>query len=71
MKASELRVKPISIKKIYEDIKLANERGEYKWFIPHMIKVSNETQSQLISDGFKVYIGDWDGYLKNAFIIEW
>ena len=26
---------------------------------------------QLISDGYKVYIGDWDSNLINCLIIEW
>lgn len=50
---------------------MSNDHGSYKIFLSHSQCISDEVKLKLIADGFKVYIGDWDGIIKNALIIEW
>jgi len=71
MKAKDLDKKELTIEEIRKAIKEANEQGQYKHLIPHWLFVSESIIAQLISDGFKVYRGDWDLYAINALIIEW
>jgi len=71
MKANSLQKKSITIEQIYENIDSANERGDFKWFIPHFTVVDNEIKLQLLGDGFKISTGDWDNIMINALIIEW
>ena len=71
MKAEELKKESEVIENIYKAISEANSRGEFKWFIPHFVYVSDQVRLQLIKDGFKVHIGDWDSMMTNALIIEW
>lgn len=47
------------------------DKGVFKAFFPHWVYVSDEIKMQLINNGYKVYIGDWDHVMKNALIIEW
>jgi hypothetical protein len=35
------------------------------------VRFSYEQRDELMSNGFKVYKGDWDGIIKEAWIIEW
>ena len=71
MKAKELKKQSIKLEAIYKEIQMANDRGEFKFFIPHFVVVDECTKIQLIEDGFKVYKGDWDSVIINALIIEW
>lgn len=73
MKSHELKKVSLTLEEIYKDIKYSAEhsKNSFKHQIPHWIYVSDEVKSQLISDGFKVYIGNWDGILNNSLIIEW
>lgn len=71
MKASSLKKESEVIENIYQIIINANGSGCYKTFITHDRYVSDEVRLQLIKDGYKVYVGDWDGITTNALIIEW
>lgn len=71
MKASHLKKESESIENIYKRISEANSNGDFKIFIPHFRYVTDEVRIQLIQNGYKVYIGDWDGVMINALIIEW
>jgi hypothetical protein len=71
MEAKDLNKKSIELEQIYKDIQSANDRGDYKWFIPHCVFIDESIKMQLINDGFKVSKGDWDGIAKDCIIIEW
>lgn len=71
MKASELVKKSQSLESIYKSIENANQNGEFKCFIPHFFYVEESVKLKLLQDGFKISVGDWDGMIKNALIIEW
>lgn len=71
MKAKDLVKKPTDLKQIYKQIEDCNSFGDYKIFIPHHKNFSESARIQLIEDGFKVYKGDWDGIMKDVYIIEW
>ena len=73
MKSHELKKVSLTLDEIYESIKKDTQHGKniFKYQIPHWVYVSDEVKLQLISDGFKVYIGNWDGILNNSLIIEW
>lgn len=70
MKARQKTKKSISIEDIYKRIKEMPETV-YKTFFHHSEYISDEIKMQLISDGYKVYIGDWDAHCINCLIIEW
>lgn len=71
LKAKDLVKKPLTIKDISEQIKVANEGGSYKIHIPNFSAVDENIIPTLIQNGFKVYRGDWDGFMKDVLIIEW
>lgn len=71
MKAKDLIRKERDIKEVYENIKSANEIGQFKIFIPNWNYFSDASRLELIENGFKVYKGDWDGIMKDVLIIEW
>lgn len=71
MKAKDLIKKEIDLKVIYENIKSQNEYGCFKIFIPNDRYFSEKSKLELIENGFKVYKGDWDGVMKDVYIIEW
>ena len=71
MKASDLIKKSLDIQVIYKNIEERNSNGEFKYFIPHFVYVSDEVKLKLIADGFKVYIGNWSNFSPNDLIIEW
>lgn len=71
MKANSLVKQEITIGKIHQDIQQSNDEGKNKIFIPHFIPLSDQTKLQLMNDGFKVYMGAWDGFMINCTIIEW
>ena len=71
MKAKDLKKISRPIDQIYSDISANNAIGSYKVFIPHFIHVDDATKLQLISDGFKVYIGNWSNVETNGLVIEW
>ena len=71
MKAQSLKKVPVSIESIHQQISEANSRGEFRWFIPHFVYVTEEVKIQLIEEGFKVYKADWDGLLTDCLIVEW
>ncbi len=71
MKVNTLARKPFDIKALYENIKEANERGEFKVFIPHWVHVPEYVKLELIENGYKVHVGDWCGEMINCLIIEW
>lgn len=35
------------------------------------MKAKDKKKVSVSNDGFKVYVGDWDGIIKNCLIIEW
>ena len=70
MKASDLVKKENIIESLYEDIKSANERGEYRLPCSPWMYISNNTVARLLADGFKcMYIKDQFGI--ESLIIEW
>ena len=70
MKASELIKKERTIESLYEDIKSANERGEYRLSCSPWAYISNDTVTRLLADGFKcMYVKDPFGL--ECLIIEW
>lgn len=76
MKTAQSRVKnSLTIKEVEKRMDEVennpNEKGVFKIFYPHFIYVSDELKIELIQYGYKVYIGDWDGIMTNALIIEW
>jgi len=71
MRAEHLKKQTEAIDNIYKAISEANANGQFKIAIPHFMHVSDEVKLELIENGYKVYIGDWDGVVKNALIIEW
>lgn len=73
MNASEIKKTTLTAIEIYEHINdnLKHNPNTFKHFIPHYIYVSDEVKLQLINDGFKVYIGNWDNIINGALIIEW
>ena len=70
MKARELEKNSLSLDQIYNIIKEANKRNEYKIFFPHWVYFSDECKLELMRQGFKVYQGEW---LRGDYglIIEW
>jgi len=70
MKARELEKNSPSLDQIYNIIKEANKRNEYKIFFPHWVYFSDECKLELMRQGFKLYQGEWHrgGY---GLIIEW
>lgn len=48
-----------------------NEIGVFKIFYPHFVYFPDELKLELMKLGYKVYVGDWDGIIINALIIEW
>jgi len=71
MKATDLIKVSLSIDKIYEEIKRRNEINEFKAYFPHQIFISEDIKLKLMSDGFKVHHGAFDGFMNNGLIIEW
>ena len=70
MKASELIKKERTIESLYEEIKFANERGEYCMVCEPFVYISSNTVARLLADGFKcMYIKDHLGLER--LIIEW
>lgn len=70
MKASDLVKKERTIESLYEEIKSANERGEYRLPCPPCMHISNDTVVRLLADGFKcMYIKDSFGI--ESLIVEW
>ena len=70
MKASELIKKERTIESLYEEIKSANERGEYRLPCNPLMYNSNDTVTRLLADGFKcMYIKDSFGI--ESLIVEW
>ena len=70
MKASELIKKERTIESLYEEIKRANERGEYRMLCSPWAYISNNTVVRLVSDGFTCrYVKDLNGL--ECLIIEW
>lgn len=70
MKAEELIKKERPIESLYEDIKRANENGDYRLPCPPWRYISNNTVVRLVADGFKC------SYIKDSFgleylLIEW
>ena len=71
MKATELIKKPsVSIEDLYEKIKEANDAGAFKILIPHFQYIPDSWKLEFISNGFKVYTGEWNTNM-NGTIIEW
>ena len=70
MKARELEKNSPSLDLIYNAIKEANKRNEYKIFFPHWVYFSDECKLELMRHGFKLYQGEW---LRGDYglIIEW
>ena len=50
MKASELIKKERPIESLYEEIKFANERGEYRLPCEPWVYISNNTVTRLLAD---------------------
>ena len=74
MKKAYERIKTtLTIKEISERIDSIEKNQPYinKAFIPHFENVSDETKLEILNKGYKVYVGDWDGIMKNVLIIEW
>jgi hypothetical protein len=71
LKAKDLLKKETDLKPIYEMIKNQNEYGAFKTFFPHDRYFSEKARLELMENGFKVYKGDWDGIMKDVYIIEW
>ena len=71
MKANELKKISVKLDTIFTDIVAANTSNAFKIHYPHFIFVADNIRLELINLGYKVYIGDWDGIMKNALIIEW
>lgn len=70
MKAKELEKHSPSLDRIYNDIKEANQRNEYKIFFPHWVYFSDECKLELKRQGFKLYQGEWL-HGDYGLIIEW
>lgn len=66
MKASDLKKVSISIETLYGIIENENKENRNKHLVPFGIYVSNEVQSQLMMDGFKLTFND-----VGCLIIEW
>ena len=71
LKAKDLVKVDKTLEKIYDNIKQENEYGNYKIFIHANRYFSEKSKLELIENGFKVYKGDWDGVMKDVYIIEW
>jgi len=71
LRAKDLIKKDNTLEFIYKNIKQQNEYGSYKVFIPHDKYFSEKSKLELMENGFKVYKGDWDGIMKDVYIIEW
>lgn len=71
MKAKDLIKKERPIEELRKEIVSINDGGGCAMFIHRSMYVSEKTKMQLINDGFKVSIGDWDGMMTNVVIIEW
>lgn len=74
-KASQITKESLTIEDIEKKISdiEANpyEKGLFKIFFPHWVYISNDVKLKLMEAGYKVYTADWDGVMKDAFIIEW
>ena len=70
MKARELEKNSPSLDLIYNAIKEANKRNEYKIFFPHWVSFSDECKLELMRQGVKLYHGEWHRG-DYGFIIEW
>lgn len=71
MEANDIIKRPSkSLEDIYDMIRDANERGDYKIFIPHWAYFPDNYTYELINHGFKVCHGRFDG-LTEGLIIEW
>jgi len=70
MKAKDLVKISEVVENIYKQISEANSNGQFKYFIPHFVYVSDEVKLQLMKDGYKVYEGQWDN-IMSGLIIEW
>lgn len=70
MKATDLVKTSPSLDDIYEKIKLANERHEFKVFYPHWIYFSGACKLELIRNGFKLSEREWL-HGDYGLIIEW
>lgn len=71
MKAKDLIKKSPSIEDIHNAIDEQNKNGCFKHFIPHWIFIPDNVKLKLIEEGFKVYVGNWDGIMTDVLIIEW
>ena len=71
IKAKDLSKKGISIEQLEGIIKEADSKGENRFFLYPAVLFTDEVKMKLIENGFKVYKGDWDGIMKDVFIIEW
>jgi len=69
--AREIGKIPLDIKQIIERVEMAAGNNEFKIFYPHFVFIDDNTKIKLIELGFKCYLGEWDGIIKDAFIIEW
>ena len=71
MKSNELEKKYIPLEAIYDLVKRANDEGDYRTFIlPHK-RVKESTIMELITNGFKIYKGNFDDRFRDVTIIEW
>lgn len=73
MKASELIKQSLTAKQIYEEIinRTQDQKGVFKIFFPHWVYIAPHVIQELIQNGFKISISDWDGVMIDATIIEW
>lgn len=71
MKAKDLIKKSVSIEEMHKLIEEANNRGEFKTFLPHFVNINNNIMLQLMDEGFKVYYGEWGANMGSCLIIEW
>ncbi len=69
--ANRLIKKSITFEEIINQIESANKCGEFKTHIPHWVFINEQVKLKLIQERFKVYVGDWDGIIKDCLIIEW
>lgn len=74
-KASERIKVSIDLEQI-EKLIIQSEKNDYqpschKIFLHHATFINDETKIKLMDLGYKVYVGDWDGIMKGALIIEW
>jgi hypothetical protein len=70
MKAKDIQKKYITIDKIYERIKMANDNCENAIIYPFFVNISDETKLQLMNDGYKLSRSNYE-FTANALIIQW